>query len=93
MPNVRTARSFETTLSPVSSIVSRSRVSGMFPGRRSVNVAGIFSSPVGRCIIGRRRIPSSARIRRQSSSQSTMSGPPSSNVSPAASGLSTEAAK
>ena len=37
--NVRTASSFETTLSPCSSIFSRSRVSGMLPGSRSVTSA------------------------------------------------------
>jgi hypothetical protein len=65
----------------------------MFPGRRSVSVAGIFISPVGRCSIGRRRIPSTERSRCQNSFQVTMSGPPSSNSRFAASDLSIAAAK
>ncbi len=65
----------------------------MFPGRRSVTTAGTFISPVGKCMVGRRRIPSWARSRCQNSFQLTMSGPPTSNVRFAASGFSIAAAK
>ena len=53
-PKTSTALVSVTTLSPAWSILSRSRVSGMSPGSRSVTSALIFMRPIGTCTLGRR---------------------------------------
>src|SRR6266540_935889 len=90
--NTSTALVSVTTLSPASSILSRSRVSGMSPGSRSVTSAFTFMSPIGTCTLGR-RIPRPRFSRSQNSFQLTASGPPTSNVRSTAASTSTAFAK
>src|SRR2546429_208237 len=84
--NVSTALASETTLSPSSSIVNWSRVTGA-PGSRSVSAAWARSRPTGTCTDGR-RAPAMRFRRSQNSFHVTASGPPISNTRPAAVGWS-----
>ncbi len=82
-PKVSIAGVVSQTWSPPStSIVSWSRVIGAH-GSQSVSVAPARMRPTGRCTVGR-RFPSTFRMRSKSSFHVTASGPPSSNVCPAA---------
>ena len=87
----RRAGSGSPTLSPASSIVSWSRVSGA-RGRRSITVAPARASGIGTWTRPR-RLPSVRAIRSYSSFQVTRSGPTRSNVRFAAAGRSIAAAK
>src|SRR5579864_320757 len=89
--NVSTALRSVTTLSPSSSMVSWSRVTGA-PGIHSVNAACARSRPTGTCTEGR-RAPRIRFSRSQNSFHVGASGPPISNVRPVASGWSTACAK
>src|SRR5204863_9531705 len=84
---VSTALGSLTTLSPSSSIVSWSRVTGA-PGRRSVSVACTRRTPTGTCTVGR-RAPSTRFSRCHISFHVTASGPPISKTRPVAAGWST----
>src|SRR5436309_10166271 len=91
-PKISAALVSVTTLSPASSIFSRSRVSGMSPGRRSVTSAFTFIRPTGTWMLGR-PMPRIRFTRSQNSFHDTASGPPTSNVLSIAASRSTARAK